>query len=127
MTSRVSPRRAVGSLALGLALLTAGPLAACSPAAHTTPVGSGAPTAHPAPAAHAARGVDAISVDVGAVTRVIPADFFGINYVGFWDSAQGSQASANALNKPQSAPSVSPGESLGTTTTGRSLTIRPPP
>ncbi len=38
-----------------------------------------------------------ILVAPSAVTRVIPADFFGINEVGFWDTAQGSAASARAL------------------------------
>jgi hypothetical protein len=95
MRSRVLPRRAFGSLVLGLALLTLGPLAACSAATHAAQATPATQATHPP----AARGVDIISVDPATVTRVIPAGFFGINYSGFWDSAQGSQASANALKQ----------------------------
>lgn len=41
--------------------------------------------------------MDNIVIDPRHVVRTIPADFFGINYVGFWDSAAGSRASARAL------------------------------
>jgi len=36
-------------------------------------------------------------VDATAITRTLPPSFFGVNYVGFWDAAQGSAASAAAL------------------------------
>src|SRR5919198_222656 len=38
-----------------------------------------------------------IVVDAGTPIRRLPATFFGINYVGFWDNHQGSAASARAL------------------------------
>jgi hypothetical protein len=41
--------------------------------------------------------VDTVLVDASHPPRVIPDGFFGINYVGFWDTAQGSPASARAL------------------------------
>ena len=41
--------------------------------------------------------VDAVVVNAGTVSQTLAPTFFGINYVGFWDSAQGSAASANAL------------------------------
>jgi len=47
----------------------------------------------------AATGLDTIVIDPATTTRTIPTDFFGINYVGFWDSAQGSAASAAALTQ----------------------------
>ena len=68
-------------LALGLAVLALSTLPACSPSGRRDPP------------------IDSISVNAGIVERVIPTNFFGINYVGFWDSAQGSQASANALRQ----------------------------
>ncbi len=79
--SYVSCPRALGFPLLGLVLLAVGPLAACSAVVHRV------------------QPMDTISVNAGAVTRVIPSNFFGINYVGFWDSAQGSQASAKALEQ----------------------------
>ena len=81
MTSRLSSRRAFRLLLLALGLLILGPLAACSTASSSAPR------------------VDTISVNADTISRVIPAGFFGINYVAFWDSAQGSQASANALKQ----------------------------
>lgn len=47
--------------------------------------------------ASAATSTDRVIVDPKAVVRTIPSDFFGINYVGFWDLAQGSAGSAKAL------------------------------
>ncbi len=41
--------------------------------------------------------VDRIIVNADTATRTLSPDFFGINYVGFWDSVQGSAASARAL------------------------------
>lgn len=41
--------------------------------------------------------VDRIVIDPKAVRRRIPATFFGINYVGFWEPAEGSVAAARAL------------------------------
>jgi hypothetical protein len=41
--------------------------------------------------------VDQVTVDPAAIVRTIPSDFFGINYTAFWDTAQGSAASARAL------------------------------
>lgn len=40
---------------------------------------------------------DQVIVDANSVERTIPSGFFGINYVGFWDNAAGSRASAMAL------------------------------
>lgn len=40
-----------------------------------------------------------IVVDPATVQHTIPADFFGINYVAFWDAGQGSAASARALGQ----------------------------
>lgn len=79
--SFASGRRPLAFLLLGFALLAPGSLAACSPAAQAVPR------------------VDTISVNGRVGLRVIPANFFGINYVAFWDPAQGSQASANALEQ----------------------------
>ena len=128
MRSRVSSRRISPSLAVGLAVLTLGPLAACSPEARPAAVPEPSPAAGPAPAqsAPAARGVDAISVDTGAVTRSSRPASLASTTSGFWDSAQGSQASANALKQTPSARSVSPAAIPGTGTTGRSRTIRRP-
>src|SRR5947209_830844 len=44
-----------------------------------------------------AASVDHITVDTHGVTRTLPATFFGVNFVGFWDQNQGSPASAAAL------------------------------
>jgi MYXO-CTERM domain-containing protein len=44
-----------------------------------------------------ARADDTVSVDASRVLRSLPATFHGINYVGFWDTAQGSAASRQAL------------------------------
>jgi hypothetical protein len=71
---------------LVLTLLVVGPVAACSPVNRVASANRG-PT------------VDTISVNASEVVRVIPANFFGINYSAFWDPAQGSQASANALRQ----------------------------
>ena len=40
---------------------------------------------------------DQVIVDPAGTKRLIPSSFFGINYVGFWDDAAGSRASAKAL------------------------------
>lgn len=47
--------------------------------------------------APAAPTFDRIAIDTAVVTRTVPSTFFGVNYVGFWDSKQGSAASALAL------------------------------
>ncbi len=84
MTARhTAGRRLVDTLVLlaivaGSNLTTSGPL-------HPLAAPSGGPF------------VDTVLVDTARVIRVIPPDFFGINYVGFWDDDQGSAASARAL------------------------------
>jgi hypothetical protein len=47
--------------------------------------------------ASGARADDAIVVDATHPVRTLPTTFHGVNYVGFWDAAQGSAASAKAL------------------------------
>src|SRR5688572_14974778 len=42
---------------------------------------------------------ETVTVDAAAVARTLPATFHGINYVGFWDAAQGSDASRVALGR----------------------------
>lgn len=42
---------------------------------------------------------DTIIVDTTSALHVLPPTFFGVNYVGFWDTAQGSSASATALRQ----------------------------
>lgn len=42
---------------------------------------------------------DRVVVDTSKVQHTLSPDFFGINYVGFWDQAQGSRASARALGQ----------------------------
>lgn len=42
-------------------------------------------------------GVNTVLVNPSNVIQTIPSTFFGVNDVGFWDSAQGSNASAAAL------------------------------
>ncbi|MGI8968676.1 MAG: GH39 family glycosyl hydrolase [Chloroflexota bacterium] len=71
-----------------VALVTAGLTTAWQ---HRTASGSAPLTAAPSPSGNT------ILVNPKAVKRVIPADFFGINYVALWDKAQGSAASARAL------------------------------
>jgi len=44
-------------------------------------------------------GADRITVDARSPLRTLPATFFGINYVGFWDARQGSAASVRALGQ----------------------------
>lgn len=46
-----------------------------------------------------ASSIDRVVVDTAKVQRTIPKDFFGINYVAFWDSSAGSAASARALRQ----------------------------
>ena len=40
---------------------------------------------------------ETVTVDASTVVRTLPPAFHGINYVGFWDAAQGSEASRVAL------------------------------
>jgi hypothetical protein len=42
-------------------------------------------------------GVNVVTIDPSRVSAVLAPTFFGLNSVGFWDSAQGSTASAVAL------------------------------
>jgi hypothetical protein len=51
----------------------------------------------PKAASPAGRYINTVLVDTSRVVRVIPPNFFGINYVAFWDDDQGSVASARAL------------------------------
>jgi len=55
-----------------------------------------APHGHGRDLAQAAT-TDTITVTAGTPARTMPSDFFGVNYVAFWDGAQGSAASAVAL------------------------------
>ncbi len=48
---------------------------------------------------HSPLAADTITVDARYPLRTLPATFFGINYVGFWDAHQGSAASAAALGR----------------------------
>jgi alpha-L-arabinofuranosidase len=41
--------------------------------------------------------VDQITVNPSVTKRIIPPDFFGINYSAFWEPAEGGVASARAL------------------------------
>ena len=41
--------------------------------------------------------IDRVIVDPTNVKRSIPATFFGVNYVAFWEPAEGSAAAARAL------------------------------
>src|SRR5947209_7797698 len=43
--------------------------------------------------------VDWVIVNPARITRKIPSTFFGINYVGFWEPAEGSRAAARALEQ----------------------------
>jgi MYXO-CTERM domain-containing protein len=47
--------------------------------------------------ARAARAADTIAVNTTLVTHQLPDTFHGVNYAGFWDTAQGSPTSAAAL------------------------------
>jgi len=75
-------RRAALALALGAALLCVTPRAGI---------------AHAVPRSVPAIMTDNVTVDARYPLRTLPATFFGINYVGFWDAHQGSAGSARAL------------------------------
>src|SRR4051812_41856261 len=47
-----------------------------------------------------AKAADAtITVDYNTVVRTLPAEFHGVNYVGYWDNVQGSAGSRDALRR----------------------------
>jgi hypothetical protein len=61
----------------------------------------------------AGRADDTVTVAASPIMRTLPATFHGIDYVGFWDTAQGSAASQAALSRTATAMVRFPGGDPG--------------